>query len=75
MSLAKILRLTRADMSCIEKAILYIDAHYKDKISAEHLAIEIMLTKEKLQAGLTSSSPLLSSMYMSSLREDSLTCI
>lgn len=48
---AKILRLTRADMSCIEKAMLYIDVHYRDKISAEHLAIEITLSKEKVQAG------------------------
>ncbi|HWK02179.1 MAG TPA: hypothetical protein VNS58_01020 [Puia sp.] len=51
MSLDKILRLTRADMYCIEKGILYIDLHYMDKISAEHLSLEITLSKDKLQAG------------------------
>ena len=51
MSLDKILRLTNADMSCIEKGILYIDSNYMNKISAEHLALEITLSKEKLQAG------------------------
>lgn len=51
MATDKILRLTRADMFCIEKAILYIEAHYMDKLSAEHMALEIMLSKEKIQAG------------------------
>jgi transcriptional regulator GlxA family with amidase domain len=51
MPIDKLPRLTRADLSCIEQAITYIDAHYMDKISAEHLAIEIMMSKEKIQAG------------------------
>ena len=45
MSPDKILRLTRADMYSIEKAIAYIELHYMDKISAEHLAFEVMLSK------------------------------
>jgi AraC-like DNA-binding protein len=38
-------------MYCIEKGILYIDLHYMDKISAEHLSLEITLSKDKVQAG------------------------
>ena len=51
MSIDKIPRLTRADLSSIDRAIAYIDIHYMDKISAEHLAGEIMLSKDKIQAG------------------------
>lgn len=51
MSPDKIHRLTRADMYSIEKAIAYIELHYMDKISAEHLAFEVMLSKGKIQAG------------------------
>lgn len=47
----KVSRLTRADMACIEKAMAYIDTRYMDKISAENLALEVMLSKEKIQAG------------------------
>ena len=47
----KIFRLTPTDMRSIEQAMEYIDKHYMDKISADCLAIEVELSKAKLQAG------------------------
>ena len=44
-------RLTPFDMRCIEQAMDYIDRHYTDKISAECLAMEVGLSKAKIQAG------------------------
>ena len=48
----KPLRLSLADLRCIEQALQYIDIHYSEKISAECLSMEVGLSKEKLQAGL-----------------------
>ena|SRR3569833_515734 len=47
----ELFRLTPRDMRRIEKAIDYILANYSEKLSVEHLAIEVRLSKEKLQAG------------------------
>jgi len=47
----KNVRLSLADLQCIDQALQYIDKHYSDKISAEQLSMEVGLSKEKLQAG------------------------
>jgi len=51
MRIESLLRLTPFDLRCIDKAIVYIGTHYADKVSPDDLAIEVSLTKEKLQAG------------------------
>lgn len=35
----------------IEQAIEYIQKNYRDRLSADHLAIEVNLSKQKLQGG------------------------
>jgi len=52
MSKENIFRLTPFDLRCIDKAIFYIDQCYTEKISADQLAIEVGISKDKLQAGL-----------------------
>jgi transcriptional regulator GlxA family with amidase domain len=47
-----IFRLTPYDLRCIEKAITYINLYYVNKISADRLAMEVGLSKDKLQAGM-----------------------
>jgi len=47
----KTLRLTPVDLRCIEQAMAYIDKKYAEKISADGLAIEVCLSKAKIQAG------------------------
>jgi len=49
---AKQVRLSAADLRCIDMAVEYIYKHYTDKISADQLSIEVGLSKEKLQAGI-----------------------
>lgn len=44
-------RLSWYEFSCIDNALNYIDKKYADRISADLLAIEIGLSKKKLQAG------------------------
>ena len=44
-------RLTPFDLRCIDDALHYVERHYREKISADCLAIEVGLSKEKLQAG------------------------
>jgi transcriptional regulator GlxA family with amidase domain len=51
MSNDHILRLTPIDWKSIDEAISYVRSHYKNKISADQLSIEVNLNKEKLQAG------------------------
>ncbi|MBN9383521.1 MAG: helix-turn-helix transcriptional regulator [Chitinophagaceae bacterium] len=48
----KPVRLSAADLRCIDLAVEYIHKHYTDKISADQLSIEVGLSKEKLQAGI-----------------------
>jgi AraC family transcriptional regulator, melibiose operon regulatory protein len=47
-----IFRLTPHDLRCIDKAIMYIDQHFMEKISADQLSLEVGLSKGKLQAGI-----------------------
>jgi len=48
----KTLRLSLADLQCIDMALHYVDSHYSEKISADALSMEVGLSKDKLQAGL-----------------------
>src|ERR1700722_14361088 len=45
-------RLSSYDMTCIERVICYIDQHYRDALSPEHLSIEGDLNIKKLRAGI-----------------------
>lgn len=47
----KELRLTPAEMRCIDEAIQYIEKRYTEKISADGLSFEFGLSKPKLQLG------------------------
>jgi len=48
----KTLRLSLADLRCIDMALYYVDSHYSEKISADALSMEVGLSKDKLQVGL-----------------------
>ncbi|HVU56040.1 MAG TPA: AraC family transcriptional regulator [Puia sp.] len=48
----KVLRLSAADLRCIDHALDYINKHYTEKISADGLSIEVGISKDKLQMGL-----------------------
>ena|ERR1700691_4038980 len=52
MSIPGVTRLSRYDMSCIDRALYYIDQHYRSAISAEQLSIEAELNIKKLRAGI-----------------------
>ena len=45
------IRLTRYDLTRIDRLIAYIDVHYKNDLSAEQLAVEIDMNIKKLRAG------------------------
>jgi YesN/AraC family two-component response regulator len=45
-------RLSRYDMTRIDRVIFYIDKHYRDALSPEHLSIEGDLNIKKLRAGI-----------------------
>jgi two-component system, response regulator YesN len=47
----KELKLTPADLRCIEQAIQYIEKRYTEKISADGLSLEFGMSKPKLQLG------------------------
>jgi len=48
----KTIRLSPTDFRAIDKALKYIINHYKEKISADQLSVEVGLSKEKLQTGM-----------------------
>lgn len=51
-SSSKSLRFSATDFRCIDQAMVYVNKHYTEKISAEQLSMEVGLSKDKLQAGL-----------------------
>jgi two-component system response regulator YesN len=51
MRLNKSIRLMPYERRNIEKAMVYIDQNYRNRLSADQLAIECNLSKQKLQAG------------------------
>ena len=44
-------RLSRYDLTRIDRLLAYIDVHYKNDLSAEQLAVEIEMNIKKLRAG------------------------
>jgi len=46
------IRLSRYDLTRIDRLIAYIDVHYKNDLSAEQLAVEIDMNIKKLRAGI-----------------------
>lgn len=47
-----LVRLSHYDMTCIDRALAYIDQHYRNALSAEQLSIEAELNIKKLRAGI-----------------------
>ena len=64
----KRIRLTPFDMQAIEKAIYYITEHFRANISADHVALEVNLPKEKLQAGIRKKTTLTLHEYIVHIR-------
>lgn len=52
MPIQQINRLSGYDLSCIDRALNYIDKKFADRISADLLAAEVGLSKKKLQMGI-----------------------
>lgn len=46
------IRLSRYDLTRIDQILAYIDRHYKNDLSAEHLAAEVDLTIKKIRVGI-----------------------
>ena len=46
------IHLSLYDLSCVDKAICYIEEHYRDAISIENLSIEAGISVKKLRIGL-----------------------
>lgn len=47
-----VIRLSRYDMTCVDRALVYIDRHYMNALSAEQLTLEVNLNIKKLRAGI-----------------------
>ena len=45
-------RLSRYELTCIDRLIAYIDVYYRNDLSAEQLAVEIDMNIKKLRAGI-----------------------
>jgi two-component system response regulator YesN len=63
-----IVRITRFDMECVERAIAYLHKNYFESISAEHLSIEVSLNVKKLQAGFKQRTGLTIHPYLLKIR-------
>ena len=68
MQLSKTLRLTLCDKRTIEKAMEYIDQHYRERISADSISEEFGMSKQKLQAGFQEMSGLTLHSYILKIR-------
>jgi YesN/AraC family two-component response regulator len=52
MCITGITRLSRSDMTCIDRVMSYIDQNYRNALSAEQLSMEVNLNIKKLRAGI-----------------------
>jgi len=68
MHLHKPYRLSPHEKRCIVRAIEYIDSHYRDRISADVLAMEVGLSKQKLQAGMQQNTGMTLHNYLLKVR-------
>lgn len=50
--IAGVIRLSRFDLTCIDRALSYINQHYRNPLSAEQLSMEAELNIKKLRAGI-----------------------
>jgi len=64
----ELFRLTPRDLRRVERAIEYIQCNYSEKLSVEHIAMEVRLSKEKLQAGIQHKTKLTLHEYLVSVR-------
>ena len=63
-------RLTPCDLRTIENAMVYIDRHYRERLSADQLSIEFDISKIKLQAGFQEMTGLTLHNYILKVRVD-----
>src|SRR5450631_3632449 len=61
-------RLTRYDLGRIEEAINFIDQHYQRQLNAEDLALEVGLSKKKLEAGILEKTGFVTHTYLLLIR-------
>jgi len=47
-----LIRLSKYDMTCVDRALAYIHQHFRNALSAEQLSIEAELNIKKLRAGI-----------------------
>ena len=70
MRLNGIVQLSRWDMERINDALVYVEKHYRRPISADHLSLEVNLSKEKLQAGIQRQTGLTLHLHVLKVRMD-----
>lgn len=70
MQLNGTISLNRWDMERIDNALVYIEKHYRNPISADHLALEVNLSKEKLQKGIQQITGLTLHLFILRLRTE-----
>ncbi|HWK08116.1 MAG TPA: AraC family transcriptional regulator [Puia sp.] len=70
MRLDGIILLSRWDMERIGNALVYVEKHYRKPISADHLSLEVSLSKEKLQAGIHRKTGLTLHLHILRLRTE-----
>lgn len=68
MQLSKPFRMTPHDKRCIEQTIEFIDKHYRERLSADLLALEFNISKPKLQAGIQALTGLTLHNYILKVR-------
>ena len=61
-------RLTHYDMGRIEEALNFIDQHYQKQLNAEDLALEVGLSKKKLEAGILKKTGFVTHAYLLMVR-------
>jgi AraC-like DNA-binding protein len=70
MLFSKPLRLMPYEKRNVERALDYIDLHYRERLSADQLSIEFNLSKHKLQAGFQELTGLTVHNYILKVRVD-----
>ena len=70
MRLNGLILLSRFDMERIDRALAYVELHYCQRISADHLSLEVSLSKAKLQAGIQRRTGLTLHMHILKVRTE-----
>jgi transcriptional regulator GlxA family with amidase domain len=57
-------------MERINNALVYVQKYYRNQISADHLSLEVNLSKEKLQAGILQKTGLTLHLHILKVRTE-----